>query len=141
MTLQACPYDIGEILYHAPPMILVDRVDQYDDQTVISSVKITADSPFLDGNAVPSYVGIEYMAQSIAAYSGIKALKAGAAPKIGYLVSARDMTLQTRQFVIGETLEIAVYLVYDETPMAVFDCTIKRDGVTVAEARLNVYQP
>ena len=139
--MQPCPYDITEILYHAPPMILIDRVKAYDEVTVVSVVEITPDSPFLNENEVPAYVGIEYMAQSIAAYSGIKARDAGGTVKIGYLVSSRNMNLDCRAYAIGDKLEITVHLVYDETPMAVFDCTIRRDEKLVAEARLNVYQP
>ncbi|WP_288902730.1 hypothetical protein [uncultured Sneathiella sp.] len=139
--MQACPYDITEILYHAPPMILIDGVEAYDENTVASVVEITADSPFLEDGSVPAYVGIEYMAQSIAAYSGIKARNAGEEVKIGYLVSSRSMTLSCPAFSIGDRLQIKVELVYDETPMAVFDGTIHRAEKIVAQARLNVYQP
>ncbi|MCF8467122.1 MAG: hypothetical protein K9G33_06945 [Sneathiella sp.] len=139
--MQPCPYSIEDVLYHAPPMILIDRVNAYDEETVISCVEITDESPFVDAGEVPAYVGIEYMAQSIAAYSGIKARNSGAPVKIGYLVSARNMTMACPGFKVGDRLEITVHLVYDETPMAVFDCTIRKDKALVAEARLNVYQP
>ena len=139
--MQACPYDMTEILYHAPPMILIDGVDAYSETEVASVVEITADSPFIEKGAVPAYVGIEYMAQSIAAYSGIKAQNAGLDVKIGYLVSTRSMTLFCPSFAIGDRLNVKVELVYDETPMAVFDGAIHRKEELVAKARLNVYQP
>ena len=139
--MQPCSYDITEILYHAPPMILIDRVEGYDDETVASVVEITYDSPFLNDGKVPAYVGIEYMAQSVAAYSGIMALNSGADVKIGYLVSSRNVQLSCPAYTIGDILQIKVHLVYNETPMAVFDCTIHRSERLVAEARLNVYQP
>lgn len=139
--MQPCPYDITELLYHAPPMILIDRVETYDEETVTSLVEITAGSPFMDGDAVPAYVGIEYMAQSIAAYSGIKARNAGENPRIGYLIGSRNLALGCPGFEIGDKLHVNVHLVYDEAPMAVFDCTIHRAEKLVAEARLNVYQP
>ncbi|MCC3305360.1 hypothetical protein [Sneathiella sp. HT1-7] len=139
--MQACPYDITEILYHAPPMILIDGVAAYNETAVESVVKITAESPFVEKGAVPAYVGIEYMAQTIAAYSGIKARNAGEGVKIGYLVSSRNMTLNCSDFLIGDRLNVKVELVYDETPMAVFDGTIYRAEELVAKARLNVYQP
>ncbi|MZR32210.1 hypothetical protein [Sneathiella litorea] len=139
--MQPCPYNITEILYHAPPMILIDRVEAYDAATVASVVDIWADSPFLECGVVPAYVGVEYMAQSIAAYSGIKARNAGEGVKIGYLVSTRSMILSCPAFAIGDRLDVTVKLVYDEKPMAVFDGTIHRAEKLVAEARLNVYQP
>ncbi|MFC4272516.1 hypothetical protein GQF03_11325 [Sneathiella chungangensis] len=139
--MQPCLYDITEILYHAPPMILIDRIEAYDDTTVMSSVEITETSPFMAEGEVPAYISIEYMAQSIAAYSGIKARNAGGEVKIGYLVSTRSMTLGCPAFHPGDRLSVTVHLVYDETPMAVFDCAITRNEKLVAEARLNVYQP
>jgi predicted hotdog family 3-hydroxylacyl-ACP dehydratase len=51
------------------------------------------------------------------------------------------MTMTCPAFTVGDQLEITVHLVYDETPMAVFDCAIRKDKMLVAEARLNVYQP
>lgn len=139
--MQACSHPIDDLLYHARPMILIDEVEAYDAETIRTITEITAQSPFLEGDRVPAYVGIEYMAQSIAAYSGIKALGEGGQVKIGYLASARNMTLQTAGYKIGEKLEIEAKLVYDEAPMAVFDCQIRINERTVAAARLNVYQP
>lgn len=139
--MQPCPYHITEILYHAPPMILIDRVEAYDRETVASVVEITAGSPFMEGEQVPAYVGIEYMAQSIAAYSGIKARNAGCDPRIGYLIGSRNLMLACPGYAIGDKISVTVHLVYDEAPMAVFDCTIHRAEKLVAEARLNVYQP
>ncbi|TNE33981.1 MAG: hypothetical protein EP348_11895 [Alphaproteobacteria bacterium] len=139
--MEPCPYEIGEILYHAPPMILIDAVTEADETEVAARVDIHTETPFLQGEEVPAYVGIEYMAQSIAAWSGIKARKSGGEPRIGYLVSTRNMKMTGGNYRIGDRLEISVRLVYDETPMAVFDCEIRRAGNCLAEARLNVYQP
>ncbi len=139
--MQAVSYNIEDLLYHARPMILIDQVEAYDAEAIQTVVEISEDSPFLEKDQVPAYVGIEYMAQSIAAYSGIKALQAGGVVKIGYLASARNMTLETPGFKIGEKLEIVAKLVYDEAPMAVFDCQINTNDNMVAAARLNVYQP
>ncbi len=139
--MEACSHNIEDLLYHARPMILIDQVKAYDLEAILTMVQITENSPFFENGHVPAYVGIEYMAQSIAAYSGIKARAEGGAVKIGYLASARNMTLQTTGFEVGEKLEIEAKLVYDEAPMAVFDCQIKTNEKTVAAARLNVYQP
>lgn len=139
--MQACSHAIEDLLYHARPMILIDEVQAYDAETIRTTTQITKDSPFLEGDRVPAYVGIEYMAQSIGAYSGIKALGEGGEVKIGYLASARTMPLHVAGYKIGEKLEIEAKLVYDEAPMAVFDCQITINETVVAAARLNVYQP
>ncbi|WP_334127606.1 ApeP family dehydratase [Sneathiella sp.] len=139
--MQPCPYHVTEILYHAPPMILIDRVIAYDTETVEAEVEIAETTPFLEAGRVPSYVGIEYMAQSIAAYSGIMARNSGGDVRIGYLVSTRNMVLESPYFAPGDRLKVTVRLVYNEAPLAVFDGRIERNEKLVAEARLNVYQP
>jgi predicted hotdog family 3-hydroxylacyl-ACP dehydratase len=139
--MQPCHYAINDLLYHAAPMILIDRVDAFDSETVRSSVEITPNSPFLADDVVPSYVSVEYMAQSVAAYSGIKAKISGGIVKIGYLASARKVDLNVPFFSIGDKLEITVKMIWNEPPMAVFDCRIERQNTIVASSRLNVYQP
>lgn len=139
--MQPCNYAINDLLHHRAPMILIDCIDAYDSETVLSSVEIKSDTPFLADNVVPSYVSVEFMAQSVAAFSGIKAKNSGGSPKIGYLASARKVDLNVPYFSIGDKLEIAVRMIWNEPPMAVFDCRIERDKAVIASARLNVYQP
>ncbi|USG62625.1 hypothetical protein NBZ79_06500 [Sneathiella marina] len=139
--MQPCNYPVNDLLYHAVPMILIDRIEAYDSETVHSFVEITPDSPFMADDVVPSYVSVEYMAQSVAAYSGIKAKNSGGNVKIGYLASARKVELNVPFFSIGDKLEITVQMIWNEAPMAVFDCRIEREDVVVASSRLNVYQP
>ena len=139
--MQPCHYAINDLLYHAAPMILIDRIDAYNSETVRSSVEITPNSPFLADDVMPSYVSVEYMAQSVAAYSGIKAKNSGGSVKIGYLASARKVDLKVPFFSIGDKLEITVQMIWNEPPMSVFDCRIERQNTIVASSRLNVYQP
>ncbi|MEH6527893.1 MAG: hypothetical protein V7723_17625 [Sneathiella sp.] len=139
--MQTCTYEISDLLYHTSPMILIDNIESYDAETVLSSVEITPDSPFLRDDVVPSYVSVEYMAQSVAAYSGIKAKNSGGSIKIGYLASARKVALNVPYFSVGDKLEITVKMIWNESPMAVFDCRIDRQNTIVASSHLNVYQP
>jgi predicted hotdog family 3-hydroxylacyl-ACP dehydratase len=139
--MQPCTFAINDILYHEEPMILIDRVEAYDDNTVQSSVEITPNSPFLVDDSVPAYVSVEYMAQSIAAYSGIKARNSGGDIKVGYLASARKVDLNVPYFAIGDKLKITVKMIWNESPMAVFDCIVEVRDMVVATARINVFQP
>ncbi|MEH6545366.1 MAG: hypothetical protein V7701_02990 [Sneathiella sp.] len=139
--MQPCPYEINDLLYHTSPMILIDNIESYDAETVLSSVEITPNSPFLRDDVVPSYVSVEYMAQSVAAYSGIKAKNSAGSIKIGYLASARKVELNVPYFSVGDKLEITVKMIWNESPMAVFDCRVDRKNTIVASSRLNVYQP
>ena len=58
-------------------MLLLDRVLSYDGECVICETVLGTDSPFVEQGHVPAVVGIEYMAQTIAAGAGLSAREKG----------------------------------------------------------------
>lgn len=59
---------IEQLLPHDKPMILVDRALDVQQDTIHCQVDIAEHNPFFDSasQTVPAYVGIEFMAQSVA---------------------------------------------------------------------------
>jgi len=139
--MNICKYNVSELIVHKAPMILIDRIESYDDKSIQSVIEIKQSSPFLNENAVPAYIGIEYMAQTVACFSGIKALEADNAVRIGFLVSVRKLKLFTNAYSIGSSLVAKSCVLYDDGEMAAFDCQILYENHILAEAKLNVYQP
>ncbi len=139
--MRVCKYNVSDLIAHEAPMILIDRIECYDDESIQSVIEIKLGSPFLNENAVPAYIGIEYMAQTVACFSGIKALDAGNAVRIGFLVSVRKLKLFTNAYTIGSSLVAKSCVLYDDGEMAAFDCQISDEKHILAEAKLNVYQP
>jgi len=144
-TDEALP-PIEEVVPHRPPMLLIDRVCAHGDDMAVSTVAIHADSPFVvagpDGQlGVPAVVGIEYMAQTVAAYAGLSARKDKRAPRIGFLLGCRELSLDTDAFAVGEILTIEVRRVFGENDLGSFSCTVTAaDGRTLASGSLTVYQ-
>ncbi len=67
---KSCSYAIADLLPHAPPAILLDRVLEWDEGMVEAVVNIKPGIPFyIDGYGVPAHVGLEYMAQSCGAWA------------------------------------------------------------------------
>jgi predicted hotdog family 3-hydroxylacyl-ACP dehydratase len=138
--MRDCHYPIAALLPHKPPMILLDRVIGYDDSSLVAEVTISENSLLLAPEGVPGYVGIEYMAQTCAAYAGVCALDSHKPVKIGFLLGTRDYRLITPWFRIGDRLHISVSLILGDEQMASFDCQIQIDSNLVATAHLMVYQ-
>lgn len=135
-------YPTRDLLPHAPPMVLIDSLIGYDDTGCRAQVTITPESRFfVDGHGVPSYVGLEYMAQTCGLHVGRRARENGQKVRIGYLLGTRDFHVDTGWFANGAILQIDVVQILEDDPMAVFDCRISCGGQQVATARLNVYQP
>jgi len=93
-----------------------------------------------DDQAVPAWAGIEYMAQTIAAYVGIKARQANEPIRMGFLLGTRRYSSNVAAFKVGATLTIRAEKIMQDDGLGVFDCRIKGEAVEVT-ANLNVYQP
>lgn len=137
-------YSIEQVLPHRSPMILLDNFIEAGADYAVCKVTIAEHSQFYDGvsQTVPAYVGIEYMAQTIAAYAGASNLAKGGAIKIGFLLGCRKYQPEVTAFTLGTELTItATELVTEDNGLSVFDCSIMQQQQLLVSARLNVFQP
>jgi|TARA_R110000782_G_scaffold5893_1_gene20416 predicted hotdog family 3-hydroxylacyl-ACP dehydratase len=135
---------IAELVPHAAPMLLIDRVCDTGPDHLQAEVTIQQTSMFFEkGRGVPTYVGIEYIAQAVAAYSGWRAKSAdpAALPHIGYLLGTRKMTMTRDWFEPGTRLNIYVENVFEDGEMGVFKGEIRDGNDVIVAAQINVYQP
>ena len=131
---------VKELLPHDPPMVLLDRVMRYDESTLTAEVDISAESMLCGDDGVPGWVGIEYMAQAVAAHAGYKGRLEDKNPRIGYLLGTRAYKCSVPVFPVGETLQVHIESLFVEMGLGAFACHIDM-GETVATAKINVYQP
>jgi len=134
---------VVELIPHSPPMVLIDRIIDYRDNDLVAEITISPESMFFDQSqkGVPSWVGIEYMAQTIAALAGIRALEEGEEMKLGFLLGTRRYETVDPIMAVGKTFQIQVrQLIKDDSGLACFDCKIACGNELVCEARLNVFE-
>lgn len=125
-------------------MVLISRLVSYDFKKALCEVDIGSESPFYQESlsGVASYVGIEYMAQSIAAYAGALALDKGEDVKIGFLLGSRKFQTFQTHFESGKTYQIEVEELYKEdSGLSVFECSIQLEEAMLAVAKVNVFLP
>jgi predicted hotdog family 3-hydroxylacyl-ACP dehydratase len=122
-------------------MLLLDEVVAFDGETATCSVVIRADALFAENGRVPGWVALEYCAQCVAAFAGLRDHASGLEPRPGLLVAARDLTLDSDFFAAGDTLLVDARLVFGELRVGRFECQVRRAGAVVAKASLSVYQP
>ena len=133
-------FAVEELLPHSGRMVLLNRVIEFDEEYMVAEVIVHDDGLFGDGNTVPAWLGIEYMAQTIAALGGIKRRLAGKSPKPGFLLGTRRYDCNVALFTVGSVLTVSVKRFVEDQGLEVFDCRIKAEGIS-ASAKLNVYQP
>ncbi len=138
--------DLEQILRHRHPMIFLDSIVDSSDKNLVASVEIREGLPFFEPQrGVPAWVGIEYMAQSIAALAGIRARKAGTPVPLGMIIGCRNFTCDAGAFPPGSELRIAVTeLAAEDDGFGVFDCKIEGTSSInhqswTATARISVF--
>lgn len=135
------PYCAEELVPHSGDMSLLDELLEVAEETLSACLTVRDDGIFSRDRSVPAYVGIEYMAQAVAAFSGYHAREAGKPVELGFLLGTRRFTTNVATFPCGASLHIAVErLLQADNGMATFECRLTGEGIEQV-ARLNVYQP
>ena len=137
---------LEELLPHRPPMVLIDAVESFDAEAkrLTARVTISENQLFLDGQGVPNWVAIEYMAQTAAALVGLydRHMEPGRPARPGLLLGTRRLDLNLACFEAGKTYRIVAENAFSDSDAASFVCRIEDDmGETVATANLNAYRP
>jgi predicted hotdog family 3-hydroxylacyl-ACP dehydratase len=123
-------------------MLLVERVVAWDAQHAVVAATPKADAWYSDNGAMPSWIGIELMAQAIAAHVGLVARSHGKPPKAGVLLGARQYRASQPCFAAGAELIVSARMTYrDATGLGAYDSTIALDDTVVATANVTVYEP
>lgn len=127
---------------HREPMLFLDRLVDIDAESATCEWCIGDDFQMLQpGAGVPSYAGIEYMAQCVAVHAGARARSQGLAPPQGYLLGTRQYDCSVDWFEPGVTYQSSCReLVRDSQGMGSFACCILLDGASIAQANLAVLE-
>ena len=136
------PHPMDAWVPHRGAMSLLDVVIHCDDERVVARVRVSAQGLFNGADGVPAWVGIEYMAQTIAAWSGARARAGGGSPRIGYLLGSRRYEAAVPAFAVGAELTVhAQSELMADNGLGLFDCRIEQDGRVLATGRLSVFEP
>jgi predicted hotdog family 3-hydroxylacyl-ACP dehydratase len=136
--------DIATLVPHSGAMVLLDRVLAVDAENLCAELAIHAGSMFFDTEAggVGSWVGMEYMAQAIAAHAGWLAQQRGETVKVGFLLGSRKYEAARPLFAVGDVLRVQVHrALLGENGLGAFECKIEVAGEVAATATITVFQP
>lgn len=139
-------FHVEDVVPHAGVMSLLDRVVDCGADNLVAEVAMTTQTLFAEDDGVPAWVGIEYMAQAIAAFAGVQRREQGLEAVVGFLVGTRKFSSSHSTFPFGTTLRIAVEREFQaDNGLGVFACEItgrtRAGEALTAQAALNVFQP
>jgi predicted hotdog family 3-hydroxylacyl-ACP dehydratase len=136
-------YRITELLPHAGPMLLLDELLDHGEEHVTCGVQVRVTTQFCETpHGVPAWVGLEYMAQTMCAYSGIQEVQAGQKPSIGLLLGSRSYRSEVDWFGLGSALVVRADLkLRDDHDLVAFQCTIHEGTRLLACGDVKAYRP
>lgn len=137
--------ELENILPHKGDIILIDRIVScdLDNRNLVSTVEITQNSMMFDSQSgeVPMWIGIEYMAQSIAALSGMHARNEQGTVKMGFVIGSRNYECFASGFKDKKIYTVKIDELFFDSNLGAFNCKILDGEDLIAKAQLNVFQP
>jgi len=136
--------ELLSILPHRGRMLLLSRVVAYnlEERSIETEYHVTEDCLFYDSAAmgVPAWVGFEFIAQSISAFSGIRDRAEGVPPKKGFVLAVSQLKMGLNFFKTGSIITIRSKEIENIYPVYAFEGEIFLDGKKVLEGRLTVME-
>lgn len=130
------------LLPHRPPMLLIDRALEANDDTITASAVVHADTIFVENGRLPAHALLEYMAQTMGLWACWQAKQAGLPPPVGFLLGTRSLTLAVDSVSVGSDLALRATRIYiSDEGLAQFDCEARLNGELIACAKINAFQP
>jgi predicted hotdog family 3-hydroxylacyl-ACP dehydratase len=119
--------EIAPLLPHAAPMVLLDRVDSWDAQTIRCSAQshLALDNPLRQDGILSIYTGVEYAAQAQALHARLTAPSGDGALRKGFVAVASkvEAPMSDLDKQVVDLDEIAAPLDIELTQLAVNDAS------------------
>jgi predicted hotdog family 3-hydroxylacyl-ACP dehydratase len=137
---------IDALLPHRGTMQLLTQVLAYGDETLSAEARVDGTAWYADAHgAMPAWIGIELMAQSIAAHVALRSRLEDKPVQPGVLLGARRLDVAVQSFARDTVLHVEVReTIKVDGGHGAYDCTIRTsapDSPALATAIVKVYQP
>lgn len=135
---------VSELIPHRFPMVFIDEVIDCSAQRLTASYTPPSDH-WAGADGLPAFLGIEIIAQAIAAHNSLQArtTEPDAAPSLGVLLGTRRYQANQTSFPSGRAIKVVVEeKVQDPSGFGAFDGTLLDDsGKVLAMATVKVFRP
>ena len=141
MSPAALP-SIESLVPHRGTMLWLERLVHAGPEGVEATLTVRPDAWYAEPGGMPAWLGLELMAQAIAAHVGMRGWLAGKPPKPGVLLGCRVYEVKTAAFAAGAALRVVARVAYrDESGFGAYDCVIRTAEGELASGTLKVYEP
>ena len=109
--------DPSRYLPHRTPMLLIDRVLAADAETTRCRVTVGEQCSLFrqaDGS-YPNSLFIEFMAQTVGVFAGIRDSESGIGPRVGFLLGSRKVQLHKKKLAEGDVFDLSLIHISEPT--------------------------
>jgi len=135
--------ELKTLIPHRGKMLLLDRITECDSKEIIKAeYDITEACLFYSAElkGVPSWVGFEFMAQTISAFSGLRSRLTGIKPKIGFILSVPLMQIYIPVLKEGSVADIRLKKCDRTDQIYTFEGEIFTENKKAMEGKLMVME-
>jgi predicted hotdog family 3-hydroxylacyl-ACP dehydratase len=132
---------VARLLPHSGPMVLIDRLLRWEEDRAAATLRVRANTRFVEGDTLQTPCLLEHMAQTIAASLGYEAFRDGRGLRRGMIVGCREFKAHVDGVRVGDDLLIEVERESGSEAMSRFGSRVTReaDGILVAEATMTLF--
>ncbi len=134
---------IKELIPHRGTMLFIDRVIAFESSMAVAEYTPRHDAWYVDSSGhMPAWIGLELMAQTVAAHVALMKRLEGSSPKMGALLGTNSYRSSVASFAAGGVLSIRVDLLFnDPSGMGAYIGAIECNNIPLANSTLKVYEP
>ena len=126
---------VGELLPQKFPFVMVDKLLDYSETSVVSGLKITDDNIFFNGHYFLESGLIEHMAQTVALHTGYQFfLKKEAAPT-GYIGSIKEINISQLPK-LGDEIKTTVNILQEFAGITLVDIITTLNETEIASGQM-----
>jgi predicted hotdog family 3-hydroxylacyl-ACP dehydratase len=133
---------VAELIPHDGHMVLLSEVLEHSEGETACALQVSPGVLVDPSGRVGAWIGVEFMAQCVAAHGGLLAFALGEEPKVGLLLGSRRVRFLRGHYEVGEKLIARAIPVWGkDAGLMAFDCTLvcATTGDLYADARLNCF--
>ena len=137
MTALYTHEQIPQLIPQRPPIVMIDTIWNVDEQGIMTALTIKEDNIFLYDRHLTESGLIENMAQTAAAFAGVRNISEQVAPQIGFIGEVKDFICHEFPQ-IGDTLYTSLTTIADIAGVRLVACKTKKGEQLIAEGQLKI---
>jgi len=133
--------EIRALIPHAGLMCLLDRVLQWDDESIVCVSQTHRDSnnPLRRDRRLSALHAVEYGAQAAAVHGGLRARSASAIASMSYLAALREVRLHVMHLDdVASPLQVRARRLFGDAGNTIYECHISAAEIPLAEGRITI---